>query len=126
MANRNDGLRLAREVRQKGGDSRDVDVFTLQATLGHKQQCHRWCLTKNRRVVSEDGSLRGYLNKDYTYYREAISYKGNIYLSGGYRTVRYEQVNKNNTVVFYACDSDASGTCMGNESKELFQYIRTN
>jgi len=28
-------LRLAREVRQKGGDSRDVDVFTLQATPGH-------------------------------------------------------------------------------------------
>jgi len=26
---------LAREVRQESGYSRDVDVFTLQATLGH-------------------------------------------------------------------------------------------
>jgi hypothetical protein len=83
------------------------------------------CTTKQGRVVSEnEGSLYGYLNRDYVYYRAPPSYNGNTYRQGGYVTARYELVNNNNTLVEYECSADSSGACTGGTTKSVMQYVR--
>ena len=87
------------------------------------------CLTKQGRVFTSYGSLAGYLNRDHITYSTPVTttVSGCSYVhGGGYRTVRYEAVNNNNTVVQYACGSDANGSCRGDTSKHLFQYSGTN
>ena len=80
------------------------------------------CLTKKGRVLNSDGVLIGYLNRDYSYYIKGFYYKG-YGNEGRYATVRWEQVNNNNTLVAYGCTSDGGGNCVGGNTKYLYQYI---